>query len=114
MAFAKIRSEGLDLGAGFIERAGAIDGAGGVLEFFFKRKLSGDAAAGFGFAHAASAEAFELLLWRAPGDDEAVEPYGHAGFDEQGCFDEGRGVSAAFLPVFELAENDLVNARMKD
>ena len=114
MTFEEIHGESLNLGAGFIERAGAIDGVGGALEFFFERKLGGDAAAGFCFAHAASAEAFELLLWRTPGDDEAVEPCGHAGFDEQGGFDEDGAVSAAFFPVFELAENDLVNARMKD
>lgn len=110
----EIRSESLNLGAGFFERARAVDGIGGALEFFFEWKLGGDAAASFGFAHAAGAEAFELLLRRAPGNDEAVESCGHAGFDEQGGFDENDGVSAAFLQVFELAENDLVNARMKD
>ena len=114
MTFAKIRGESLDVDAGFIERAGAIDGVGGALEFFFERKLGGDAVAGFGFAHAAGVEAFELLFRPAPGHNQTVELCGHAGFDEQGCFDEGRGVSATLLPVFELAKNDLVNARMKD
>ena len=114
LAFAEICGESLDLGAGFFECAGAIDGIGRAPELFFHGKLRGDASAGFGFAHAAGTQAFKLLFRRAPGDDETVEFCGHAGFDKQRSFDEGGGVSAFFLPVFELAENDLVNARMKN
>ena len=88
MALAEIRGESLDLGAGFVKRAGAIDGVAGALEFFFHGKLYGYAAEGFGFAHPASTEAFELLFRRAPGDDETVEPCGHARFNEQRRFDE--------------------------
>ena len=105
MRFEEIHGESLNLGAGFIECAGAIDGVGGALEFFFERpgaidgvggvleffvdrKLSGHAAAGFGFAHTSGAKSFELLLRRAPGDDQAVQPGGHAGFDKQCGFDE--------------------------
>jgi len=114
VALVEICSERLDLGAGFCKRARAIDVVGGALAFFFNGKLGGDAAAGVGFAHTARAKASELLLWRAPGDDEAVEPWGHSGLDQQSGFDENRSVRAAFLPVFELSENDLVNARMKN
>lgn len=114
LALLQICSERLDLGAGLFERAGAVDGVRGVLEFFFNGKLNGDAAAGLGFAHASGAQAFELLLGRAPGNDEAVEPWGHACFDKQSGFDEGGMMSTTFLAVLELIENDLVDAWVKD
>jgi len=114
LTFAEICGESLNLGAGFVERAGAIDGVAGALEFLFHGKLYGYAAEGFRFAHAASAEAFELLFWCAPGDDEPVEPCGHTGFDEQCGFDKYGGVSATCLPVVELLENNLINAGMKN
>ena len=110
----KFRSQSLDLGASFIERARTIDGVSGTLQFLFEGKLRANAAAGFGFAHATGAKALELLLRRAPGDDKAVELCSHAGFNEQGSFDENSQVSAAFLPVVKLIENNLVNARVKD
>lgn len=78
----EICSESFDLGASFFECAGTVDRVGGVLEFFPNGKLGSDAAAGFAFAHAAGAQAFELLFRRAPRDNEAIEPCSHAGFDE--------------------------------
>jgi hypothetical protein len=114
LALVEICGERLYLGSSFVECTGAIDFVSGVFEFFFDGKLGGEAAASFGFAHAPGAQAFELLFRCAPGDDEAVESFGHASFDEQRGFDKRGGVSAAFFPVPELIENDLIHARVKD
>ena len=102
------------MAAGFLERAGTVDLFGGEAEFFVDWKLSGDAAAGFGFAEAAREEALELLLRLAPGDDQAIQIFVNAGFDQQGGFDEGGVARAGTLPIVELTEDDRGDARMDD
>jgi hypothetical protein len=114
VAAAELGCEGFDLAAGFIERAGAIYFLGGKKEFFFDGELGGDAAAGFGFAKAASDETIELLLGCTPGDDEAIEILVDAGFDEQGGFDEDGVANTGAPPYFELAEDDFGDARVND
>ena len=111
---AELGSESFDLPAGFLERAGTVDLLGGEAQFFLDRKLGGDAAAGFGFREAASEEALDLLLRRAPGDHEAIQIFVNAGFDQERGFDEGGIAHAATLPFVELAEDDFGDARMDD
>jgi hypothetical protein len=111
---AELGGESLDLAAGFCERAGAVDFLGGETEFFLHGKLCGDAAEGFGFAEATSEEALELLLRLAPGDDQAVQIFVNAGFDEESGLDEGSVACASSFPFFELTEDDFCDARMDD
>jgi hypothetical protein len=102
------------LAAGFFEGGGAIDFFCGVAEFFFGGELGGDALTGFLLAQAAGAEALELLIGAAPGDDEAVEIFVVTRFHEQGGFDEGGGSSAVTGPFVELAVCGCFYARVKD
>ena len=104
----------MHLGAGGIEGVRAIDSVGGVAKFFFEGKLRGDAASGFDFAHATGAKAFELLLGRAEGHDESIQIFGESGFDEERGFHEGGIADPGALPLFELVENRLLDAGMKN
>jgi hypothetical protein len=102
------------LGASVIEGAGAVDGVGGVAEFFVNGKLGGNAAAGFDFAHAAGKEAFQLLRRSTECDDESIEVFGEAGFDEESGFDEGGVAKAGTFPGVELEEHGLLDAGMEN
>jgi len=102
------------LGASGFEGAGAVDGVGGVAEFFVDGKLGGNAAAGLDLAHVAGQEAFELLIGSAEGDDESIEVFGEAGFDEESSFDEGGVANARTLPDVELEEHGLFDAGMEN
>ncbi len=106
--------QGFDLGASVVEGARAVDGVSCVAEFFVDRKLGGDAAAGFDFAHAAGEEAFKLLGGGAEGDHESIEMFGETGFDEQSGFHEDGVAKAGALPRIELQEHGLLDARMKN
>jgi hypothetical protein len=85
-----------------------------VAEFFVDGKLGGNAAAGLDLAHAAGQEAFELLIGSAEGDDESIEVFGEAGFDEESSFDEGGVANARTLPGVELEEHGLFDAGMEN
>jgi hypothetical protein len=111
---AELGGESLDLVAGFRERARAVDFLGGETEFFLDGKLCGDAAESFGFTEATSEEALELLLRLAPGDDQAVQFFVNAGFDEESGLDEDSVARAASFPFLELTEDDFCDARMDD
>jgi hypothetical protein len=111
---AELGGESLDLAAGFCERTRAVDSLSGETEFFLDGKLCGDAAEGFGLAKATSEEALELLLRLAPGDDQAVQIFVNAGFDEESGLDEGSVARAASFPFLELPEDDFCDARMDD
>ncbi len=100
---AEFGSEGVDLGASAVKGARAVDGVGGVAEFFVKRKLGSDAATGFEFTDAASKKSLELLLRCAEGDDEAIEIFRETGFEEERGFDESDIAKARALPGVELA-----------
>ena len=106
--------QGFDLSASVVERAGAVDGVGGVAEFFVDGKLGGNAAVSFDFAHAAGEEAFELLPGSAEGDHESIEVFCETGFDEESGFDEGGVAKAGTLPRVELKEHRLLDARMEN
>jgi hypothetical protein len=112
--FAEFCDEGSDLGAGGVEGAGTVDGVSGVAEFFVQGKLSGDAAAGFEFAHAAGQEAFELLFGSAEGDDEAIKASGEAGFDQKCGFHKDDFAHAGSSPCVELEEHGLLDAGMEN
>ena len=102
------------MGASVVEGTRAVDGVGGVAEFFVDGKLCGDAAASFNFAHAASKEACELLRRSAEGDHESIEIFGEARFDEESGFDEGGLAKAGTFPGVELEEHGLLDARMEN
>jgi hypothetical protein len=99
---------------GFVEGAGTIDFLGRVTKFFLNRKLGRDAAASFFLVEAASEEALQLLLRLTPGNDEAVETFVNAGFDEQRGFYKGGVARALAFPFIELAEDDFGDARVDD
>jgi len=104
----------LDLAAGFLQRAGAVDFLGGETQFILDGKLGGDAAAGFTFAKVTRDKALELLLRLAPGDDEAIEFFVNAGFDQERGFHKGGVARAVTLPHVKLAEDDFSDAGMDD
>jgi hypothetical protein len=97
-----------------LERAGAVDFFGGKTQLFGDRKLGGDAAASFSFAKATGNEALELLLRLAPGNDEPIEFFVNAGFDQKSGFHKGGVACASALPFGELTEDDLGDVRMND
>src|SRR5260370_2763985 len=105
-------SQGFDLTAGCFERAGTVNFLGGITQFFVHGKLHGYAAARFVFTESASAEAFELLLWFAPSDNEAVELLVYAGLDDQRRFDEGSVANAVALPFLELTKQRSFDTRV--
>src|SRR4029077_11957706 len=98
LAAAKLGGESFDLMPGFVERAGTVDFLGRVTKFFLNRKLGGDAAAGFLLVESTREEALQLLLRLAPGNDEAVETFMNAGFDQQSGFHKGSVARALALP----------------
>lgn len=104
----------MDLGAGGVERAGAVDDVGGVTQFFLEGKLSGDAAAGFRLAHVAGEESLELLFGSAEHNHESVEIFCESGFDEKRGFHESGIAKAGALPGVELEEHGLLNAGMEN
>ena len=83
-------------------------------ELFGHGELRGNALARVLLAEAAGAKALELLLGAAPGDDEAVEFFVVAGFDEQRGFDESGVASAVACPFGKFLVNGDFDARVKD
>jgi hypothetical protein len=111
---AKLGGERFDLTAGFVERPGAVDSFGRVLEFFLDGKLSGDTAAGLRFIKATRNEALQLLLRFAPRNDEAVETFVNPGFDQQSSFHKGGVARALAFPFLKLAEDGFGDAGVND
>ena len=85
-----------------------------MAQFFVDRKLGGDAAAGFDFAHSASEEALELLSGSAESDDQPIEMLCETGFDEESGFDESGVAKSGALPGIELQEHGLLDAGMEN
>jgi len=106
--------ESLDLEAGLLQRAGAIDFLGGETQFLRSGKLGGDAAASFGFTKAAGNEALELLFRLAPGNHQTIKCFVNAGFDQKSGFHKGGVACAGALPFGELTEDDFGDARVDD
>jgi len=90
--------ESLDLEAGLLQRAGAVDFLGGKTQFLRDGKLGGDAAASFGFAKAAGNEALELLLRLAPGNHQTIQIFVNAGFDQKSASKKAASRCAGPLP----------------
>ena len=78
------------------------------------RAVLRDAAARFDFGEATRDQAFELLLWRAPRNDEAIELFVNSGFDQQRRFDKNCVAHSSAPPRLELAENHFSDARVDD
>ena len=114
MGAAEPGGESFDLAAGAFQGSRAVDFFGGEAQFFFDRKLRGDAAAGFGFAEAACAEALKLLLGFAPSDHQALECLVNASFDDEGRFDKSNIARALTLPFLELTRDDFRDPRVDD
>src|SRR5579885_2986109 len=100
---AELGGQGFHLLTGKGEGAGAVDFFGGVVEFLLEGPLGGDVAEGVFAAHTALLEALELLLRAAPGDNEAVELFVIAGFEEKSGFDKNGFADAFALPIVHLA-----------
>ena len=95
-------------------RAGRVDCVGGVFQFFIVGELKRHAAPRFGFSEAACDETLDLLFGLAPNDDESVEAFVNARFDEQSGFDENGITGIFFLPHCELQAHGIFDARVKN